>query len=1125
MKKTKGINRVIATLTAMFMFVNPLVTFNCAEIVNAATTRQVEGLKRGLTVSAISSGTLVSWRYLGTDSADAVFKLYRDSNLIYTSNKDMPTCYADTKGSVGSNYTLEVYGDGTTLSGTSHVEYTLNYDSMGKGGYFDMTLDRPTDTSGLGATYTPNDASVADLDGDGQYELIIKWDPSNSQDNSKSGDTSNVYIDAYEFESGDATRLWRIDLGQNIRAGAHYTQFMVYDFDGDGKAEMVCKTAPSSKDGKGAYVSKASSVSAIKNASDNSTDYADANGRILSGSEYLTLFNGETGAALDTIYYEPGRGTVSDWGDNYGNRVDRFLGGVAYLDGKTPSVIMCRGYYTRSVLAAYNVSNNKLVKKWTFDSNTAGSKYAGQGNHSLAVADVDSDGYDEIVYGSMTVDHNGKGLYSTQLGHGDALHVGDFMPNRSGLEVFQVHEETFGASLRDAKDGAIIKRWTANSDTGRGVADNIIAGNNEAEFVSTADNIVYNSSGTQVAAWSDITKWNMNSLIYWDGDLEREVLDRSMIDDYLNGRIFTGQNVTYNNDSKSNMCITADIFGDWREELVAPLSDGSGVRVYATPYATDYRIYTLMHNTAYRCGVAIENVGYNQPPHVDYWLGTGDNLPSQPSVYSTLSFESGSGGNTTVTGGASHSFNDGKESSYYTITGNLSTSSGSVTYNGEEITQCLKIESSTSIVFTSEAAGTLTMVFSTASAGSTIKIDGKAYSIPSDGVLSVDIGSGAHTITKGSGSSYLFYINNSGGGTSTENSTETTTQAYVSGELTALDTGTYDATLMLSDISKFTVSGSTSATQVKINESGYVEFKVNDNANVTVTYKCGSTDTAKGASAVLNGTAGTVLAGGSGNADLTVRGLSAGTYKITATQTGGTTAQIVSINITYGTVETSTETTTVTTTTATTATTTTTRTTESTTEATTLAPVPVVLTELEKGTYDSATMLGDSSRFNVSGSTSLTQIKIKESGYVEFKVNDNANVTVTYKCGSSETAKSAAVILNGVTGTILAGGSGNADLTVTGLSAGTYRITATQTGGTTAQVVSINVTYGSPVIKGDADNNGVVEKADVTMILQYVVGIIENVTNAEAADVNEDNSVSSSDAYLIRKFINTGKWN
>lgn len=832
--KLRRLARGIAAATATFMLIAGCVPINFVQEVNAASARAVENLSRGLTVTPLAQGTLVNWRYLGTDAEGTVFKLYRDNTLIYTSSGNMATCYKDTSGNVNSNYSVQVFKNGETVpSETAKVEYKLNYEApvnrIASGGYMTMQLDVPKDTR-LDATYTPNDASVADIDGDGQYELIIKWDPSNSHDNMAGYVTSNVYIDAYEFEEGDAKKLWRIDLGENIRAGAHYTQFMVYDLDGDGKAEVVCKTAPGSKDGKGNYVNKASSVSAIKNANDNTTSYVgvdDLVGMIVSGSEYLTLFDGESGKALDTIYYEPGRGDkstwTSTWGDNWGNRMDRYLATIAYLNGKTPSVVMCRGYYGRSTLCAYNVENKRLVKQWLFDSKTADNAYSGQGNHNLATADVDGDGYDEIVYGSMTVDHNGKGLYTTGLKHGDALHVGDFIPSRDGLEVYQVHEETGGASLRDAKDGKIIKRWNADGDTGRGVADNIVAGNNSAECSNISDNRVYDGNGNDLMPWSDIFgKWSQNSLIYWDGDLEREVLDRAMINGYPEGRIFNGQDVTHNNSSKANMCITADIFGDWREEIVAPLADGSGVKVYSTPFDTDYRVYTLMHNTQYRCGVAAENVAYNQPPHVSYFMGTDYALPSQPNVYAV----GDSGGEEIVTpspivSGYTHNFGDGVESDYYDITGNLSTSCGNVEYIGTTIKQCLKMESKTAVSFTAAAKGDFTMVFNTDSVGKSVKIDGTSYKIPTSGVLTVPLGAGSHTLTKDSTGVYLYYISFGSGDATTESTTETTTKATSTTTTTTTTATTTTATTTATEATTET----TTATNIEYATVNFVNNK------------------------------------------------------------------------------------------------------------------------------------------------------------------------------------------------------------------------------------------------------------------------------------------------------------
>ena len=312
----------------------------------------------------------------------------------------------DASGTSSSKYTVRAVVGGTEQAASAAASVWGN-------NYLSVPLSIPaggTTPDGVAYTYSANDASAGDLDGDGEYELIVKWDPSNSKDNSQSGYTGEVFIDAYKL---NGTRLWRISLGKNIRAGAHYTQFMVYDLDGDGKAEVAMKTADASK------------------------DYRNSSGYVLSGPEFLTIFNGQTGKALSTVNYEPARGNVSDWGDNYGNRVDRFLAAIAYLDGERPSLVMARGYYTRTVLVAYNWRNGQLTKQWTFDSNTSGNAgYAGQGNHNLSVADVDGDGKDEIIYGAMAVDDNGKGLYTTGLHHGDAMHL-TWTPTVPGWRYFR----------------------------------------------------------------------------------------------------------------------------------------------------------------------------------------------------------------------------------------------------------------------------------------------------------------------------------------------------------------------------------------------------------------------------------------------------------------------------------------------------------------------------------------------------------------------------------------------------------------------------------------------------------------------------------------------------------------
>ncbi|GAA1875548.1 hypothetical protein GCM10009751_39100 [Myceligenerans crystallogenes] len=602
--------------------------------------RQAERIDRAPVAAALpSGGVYLGWRLLGDDPGSIRFYVYRDGKRITRTPVKGSTNVTDPAGTAGSRYRI------SAVTGSDATERWVTgtftpWDGQAK----DLPLDKPaggvTPDGGTYA-YSANDASAADLDGDGTYEVVVKWNPSNAKDNSQAGYTGNVYLDAYEM---DGTRLWRIDLGRNIRAGAHYTQFQVFDYDGDGRAELMAKTSDGTRDGAGTVIGDAGA------------DYRNSSGYVLTGPEYLTVFDGVTGAALDTADYVPPRGNVGDWGDTYGNRVDRFLAGTAYLDGETPSAIFSRGYYTRTVVAAYDWDGEDLRRRWTFDSNEAGKQWTGQGNHQLSVADVDGDQKDEIVFGAMVVDDDGEGLYATGLGHGDALHVSDFDPATDGLEVYTPHESmgasgNKGSSFRSAGSGEV--RWTTDAvqDTGRAAAGDVDPAHPGAEAWVIGGDYAWNSrtGGMYTAAGEKISDKipAANFVTWWDGDLLREIGDHDYSMATASGvptiakwdPAAQAENVLYraagtltSNTTKGNVALQADLFGDWREEIVTRTEDSTALRIATTVDPTRHRLRTLMSDSQYRLAVAWQNTGYNQPPHVSYYLGEGMETPEAPRL-------------------------------------------------------------------------------------------------------------------------------------------------------------------------------------------------------------------------------------------------------------------------------------------------------------------------------------------------------------------------------------------------------------------------------------------------------------------------------------------------------------
>ncbi|MFB3168653.1 rhamnogalacturonan lyase [Neobacillus sp. 179-C4.2 HS] len=713
---------------------------------------QLEYLERGLVAAPTSQGIFLSWRLLAnevkgyseTGLTGVNFNVYRDGKQIATVEDS--TNFVDKEGNSDSRYYVRSVLNGKELDQSASI-------SPWKQSYVDLKLQKPADgvtPAGENYTYSANDMSVGDVDGDGQYEYFVKWDPSNSKDVSQKGYTGNTYIDCYKF---DGTLLYRIDLGVNIRSGAHYTQFLVYDFDGDGKSEIMFKTAPGTKvikfdkagnitsekyitmpqkDIDAGYsnqddyrmsredyynhvvkmfmgwseheevikgnwpstleeafgIEKQYTYPLSKEDAESLTDYfmdvyapkrsgnnklREFEGFILEGPEYLTVFNGETGEEMDTIDYKPGRhddGLM--WGDyamariEPGNRVDRYLANVAYLDGDKPYAVFARGYYTRANLVTYSWDGKELKENWAVDSgwtpmtnpfndgphgrDGTDPEYGTlttQGAHSLSAADVDGDGKQEIVYGSATIDDDGSLLYSSmdkmpeqsaapgttaRLGHGDAVHVTDIDPSRPGMEIFMVHEGAawapYGYSLRDAKTGKIIYGGYTGKDTGRGMVGDVDPSKPGLETWAVG---LWTAAGERISTSAPGT--NMN--IKWAADMTTQIVNGSgngttTIDDWKKGRVLTATDTRTNNGTKGNPSLVADIFGDWREELLVRTADSSAIRIYTSTEVTNHKLYTLMHDAQYRAEVARQSTAYNQPSYTSFYFGSDTNWANVP---------------------------------------------------------------------------------------------------------------------------------------------------------------------------------------------------------------------------------------------------------------------------------------------------------------------------------------------------------------------------------------------------------------------------------------------------------------------------------------------------------------
>lgn len=597
--------------------------------------RQMENLTRGVVVvKQADKSVYVGWRLFGTDPEDIAFNVYRitgDGEPVkvnpkpITSSTNLVDREADPEKPL--QYFIRPVLKGKELTACKPVKVWEN-------DYLEIPI-QPIEG------YRPGDASVGDLDGDGEYEIVLHQ-VSRGRDNSFAGITGKPILDAYKL---DGTLLWRIDLGINIREGEHYTQFIVYDLDGDGRAEVACKTADGTKDGTGKIIGDGEKDWRTHKEGDL------RNGRILEGPEYFTIFDGRTGAALKTVDYIPGRDPIDGWGgiggnggnDSYGNRCDRFLACAAYLDGVRPSVVMCRGVYGRTVMAAWDWRDGKLTSRWVFDSGisyppfTDASPYSGMGGHSLSAADVDGDGKDEILYHAMVVDDNGKGLYSTGFRHGDAMHVTDMYPDRPGLEVLTVHEnedetvrfQTPGAVMCDAKTGKVLWKHSPGVDISDGIAADIDPRHAGFEEWDGSEKL-RGEDGEPIGACPRMKDF----VIWWDGDLLRELLAGTTIYKWNWEEEKTEQIFSAGPGRRrwGRPQLMGDLIGDWREELLVTGPDRQSLRLYTTTIPTEHRLYTLMHDPQYRLSIAWQNVVYNKPPHPSFYLGSKMAPPPRPEI-------------------------------------------------------------------------------------------------------------------------------------------------------------------------------------------------------------------------------------------------------------------------------------------------------------------------------------------------------------------------------------------------------------------------------------------------------------------------------------------------------------
>ena len=610
----------------------------------ANAQRFTDKLDRGLVAVKTTKGVYCSWRIQADEYYDVKYNLYRDGTKVNAEPLDVSN-FTDTSGSESSQYTVKAVLNGVEQQASKAA-------SVFKSNYKEIKIKHD---ASLKATYEPNDACCADVDGDGEVEILMKFNNKEEAEQlyPKNGPTINgVATKEYSMLAclkQDGTVLWWVNCGPNMGDFQNNEQNIVgYDWDMDGKAEVVMRL----EEGSTVHMADGTTYTIGANGKNGSswTNYREpkASGSVEwfthYGKEFLWYCEGATGKPYQCIEFplkrlEDGETDLkAAWGDGYGHRSSKYFFGAPYLDGKHPSIFLGRGIYTRHKFIAYDVDpkTHDLKVRWKWTNNQPGSPWYGQGYHNYIVADVDWDGRDEIVWGSMVIDDNGKGLSTTGLGHGDAQHIGDFNPYIHGQEMFACNEDNPSNNYRDATTSKIYYRKTDTNDDGRCLAGNFYNDFPGAMGHSAHDTPISTVTNDHVSL--NTNGLSMNFRIYWDGDLLEECFNNTEVTKPGVGTIATFLGAYSNNSTKATPCYQGDIFGDWREEVIERTADNN-IRIYTTNEPTKWRNYSLWYDHQYRNGMVWQPCGYNQPPHVSYFLGELEGITIAPPPLTTTGRE------------------------------------------------------------------------------------------------------------------------------------------------------------------------------------------------------------------------------------------------------------------------------------------------------------------------------------------------------------------------------------------------------------------------------------------------------------------------------------------------------